>query len=108
MSTHAVLVLTTCASAAEGERLAATMVARRLAACVNRIDGVVSTYRWQDAVERGSECLLLVKTTEDSYAAVERTIREASGYELPEVLRFAANGGSADYLRWIATSVEAS
>lgn len=106
MGTQAIVVLTTCADAAEAERLADRLVSERLAACVNRLEGVVSTYRWQGAVERGRECLLLIKTTEARLAAVERAIRQCSSYDLPEVLAIAATGGSAEYLRWIGTSVE--
>ncbi len=108
MTTEAVLVLTTCGDAAEGERIAERLVGSRLAACVNRIDGVVSTYRWEGAIERGRECLLVIKTIASRLPEVERAIKESSSYELPEVLAIPAHGGSAEYLGWIAASVEAS
>jgi len=99
--------MTTCGSAEEAERLAELLVERRLAACVNRIDGVLSTYRWQGAVDRARESLLLIKTTASGYPAVERAIKESSSYELPEVLAVPARGGSAEYLEWIEQSVDA-
>ena len=57
------IALTTLASRAEGERLAATLVEERLAACVNVIAPVTSIYRWGGKVERDEEVLLLMKTT---------------------------------------------
>ncbi|HEY8519608.1 MAG TPA: divalent-cation tolerance protein CutA [Gammaproteobacteria bacterium] len=106
VATRALLVLTTCGTPAAAERLARQLVAERLAACVNRIDRVTSCYRWKGEVEQAEESLLLIKTTEDRYAAVERTIREQSGYELPEVVAVGVERGLPDYLAWVRESVE--
>ena len=99
------LVLTTCGSAEEAESLAAQLVSAREAACVNRIDNVTSTYRWQGEVQNGREVLLLIKTTEARLADVERTIRERSSYELPEVVAVRVDTGSPSYLDWLAGAV---
>jgi periplasmic divalent cation tolerance protein len=99
------LVLTTCASEDEAERLATSLVERRLAACVNTLGRVRSTYRWQGRVEREHESLLVIKTTEARLPEVEQTIRDRSSYEVPEVLAIAVHGGSAAYLGWLADSV---
>lgn len=99
------LVLTTCASAEEAEGLAAQLVGAREAACVNRISHVTSTYRWQGEVHNDQEILLLIKTTEDRLADVERTIRERSNYELPELIAVRVDTGSAAYLDWLAGAV---
>ena len=98
------LVLTTCGGEAEADALAARLVGAQQAACVNRIDNVSSTFRWGGDIETGRETLLLIKTTEDRVAAVERTIRELSSYELPEVIAVRVERGSEAYLRWIADS----
>ena len=104
-SPRPLLVLTTCASADEAERLAGSLVEQRLAACVNTLGRVQSTYRWQGRVEREQESLLVIKTTEARLAEVERTIRERSSYDVPEVLAIPVHGGSAAYLGWLADSV---
>lgn len=100
------LVLTTCGGPADAERIASALVERRLAACVNAVNGIVSTYRWQGKVARETESLLLIKTTSDRYAALEEAIRETSTYELPEVLAVRVAGGLGEYLDWIAASVQ--
>jgi periplasmic divalent cation tolerance protein len=108
VSSEALLVLTTCASAAEAEGLAKTLVERRFAACVNMFRDIMSTYRWQDAVQHERETLLMIKTTEARLAAVEQTIKERSSYELPEVIVIPVQGGSAEYLDWLrAAATEA-
>lgn len=101
----ALLVLTTCGSAADAEQIASALVERRLAACVNALGGVTSTYRWQGRVVREQEHLLVIKTTGERYEDVEAAIRELSGYELPEVVAVRVDGGLAPYLDWLAESV---
>ena len=95
------LVLTTCGSAAQAEGLAEQLVGRGLAACVNVLGGVHSTYRWQGKLERSSETLLLIKTTTARYAQVETAIRAESGYELPEVVAVPVTQGLGSYLDWV-------
>lgn len=106
VTSEAMLVLTTCANAAEAEGLADMLVEARLAACVNRIDGVASAYRWQGRVEHDRESLLLIKTTKDRYEALERAIRERSSYELPEVVAVRLAAGSPAYVEWIDAAVQ--
>ena len=105
MTSATLLVLTTCDDPEQAQRLADGLVEERLAACVNRIDGVRSTYRWQGAVERDAESLLVIKTTEERYEALEQAIKRISGYELPEVVAVRIQGGLADYLSWVRDSV---
>jgi len=105
VTSQALLVLTTCASNAEAERLAAELVERRLAACVNTVSQVASTYRWQGKIERAEESLLVIKTTQERFAAVQTVIRTRSGYELPEVLAVPVTAGSSEYLQWLGAAV---
>lgn len=105
MSTQALLVLTTCTSTDEARRLAQTLVERRLATCVNTVQEIASTYRWQGRIEQARECLLLIKSTRERYAALEEAIRDLSSYELPEVLALPVEGGSAAYLSWLVAGV---
>lgn len=105
MTSGTLLVLTTCDDPEQAQRLADGLVEERLAACVNRIDGVRSTYRWQGAVERDAESLLVIKTTEERYEALEGAIKRISGYELPEVVAVRIDSGLADYLSWVKDSV---
>jgi periplasmic divalent cation tolerance protein len=105
MSAPALLVLTTCASAEDADRLSRLLVERRLAACVNAVAGVTSTYRWQGRLQQDQETLLVIKTTEERYATLEQVLREHSTYELPEVLAVSVQSGSPGYLAWLRESV---
>lgn len=105
MSSELRLVLTTCGSREVADRIAAALVEERLAACVNVLPGLTSTYRWQEKIETDDEVLMLIKTAKPELSAIEATIRTLSGYELPEIIAVEISGGSADYLRWVETSI---
>ena len=85
--------------------LARMLVERRLAACVNAVSKVTSTYRWKGEIQQDQETLLIIKTTTARLAAVEKTIREQSKYDLPELIALPVNAGGADYLAWVKESV---
>jgi periplasmic divalent cation tolerance protein len=101
-SAEMLLVLTTCSDAQAAARLADSIIAERLAACVSAIDGVASTYRWNGALEHATETLLVIKTTPDRYADLEEHIRARCGYELPEIVAVRPEGGYAAYLDWVS------
>jgi len=95
------IVFCTCADSETASRLARALVDERLAACVNAIPGVVSTYRWNDAIHTDNEVLLLIKTTADRLDAMQARLLELHPYEIPEVLAIEAVAGSAPYLAWL-------
>ena len=105
MATEPRLVLTTCGSRDVADRLAGALVERRLAACVNVLPGVSSVYRWQGSIARDDEVLLLIKTVRHRLDEIGTTIREISGYELPELVTVEI-GGDPDYLAWVAAEVK--
>jgi periplasmic divalent cation tolerance protein len=100
------LILCTCPDIPIAEQLATSLVEQRLAACINIVPGLTSIYRWQGKLEKGTEVLLLIKTTRELYSAVENAIRQQHPYELPEIIAVTLDDGSPDYLRWITTSLE--
>ena len=83
-------------------KLARALVERRLAACVNVLDGCTSVYRWKGELEEGSEVPVLMKTRAARYDELERAIRELHPYELPEVVAVPLVRGLPDYLDWVA------
>jgi periplasmic divalent cation tolerance protein len=99
--TDKILVLTTCASEQEAERIARALVERRLAACVNILRGLRSLYRWKGALQEDEECLLLVKSRRDLFDRLRAEIESLHSYELPEVVALAIVEGSEGYLSWL-------
>lgn len=101
MSAAAQLVLITCPPAA-ADALAGVLVERRLAACVSILPGLRSVYRWQGAVERADEALLIAKTSRAHYPALEACVRELHPYELPEIAAVDIAQGLPGWLQWLA------
>jgi periplasmic divalent cation tolerance protein len=101
MTDAAQLLLSTVPNQEVGERIAAALVAERLAACVNILPGVTSIYHWQGAVQCDAECLLLIKTRKSLYTQVETRLLALHPYELPELVAVPLEGGLAGYLQWI-------
>jgi periplasmic divalent cation tolerance protein len=100
-----IVVYVTAGSAEEGERLAHALVDERLAACVNRIKAVESTYRWQGKVEKSDEELLIIKSRRDLFPALEKRVRELHSYAVPEIIALPILAGSAVYLDWLRDQV---
>ncbi|WP_405144783.1 divalent-cation tolerance protein CutA [Sphaerisporangium sp. NBC_01403] len=81
--------------------LARSAVSARLAACVQIVGPVTSTYRWKGAVETAEEYLLLIKTTRERSAELAEHIRREHPYETPEIISLPVEGGLPAYLHWI-------
>jgi periplasmic divalent cation tolerance protein len=99
------IVVTTAGSEEQAARIASALVERRLAACVNVVGQVCSTYRWKGAIEREDEKLLLIKTEQRRLDEVMAAIRELHTYELPEAIALPVEQGDPAYLRWLSESV---
>jgi periplasmic divalent cation tolerance protein len=103
--TNARLVLTTIAQKQDADKLALQLVERRLAACVNIVGPIRSVYRWKQNITNEPEYLLLIKTTAEHAPQLQAAFKELHPYELPECVELAVQGGSEDYLAWLAGEV---
>ena len=101
-----VVVLVTCSSPAEAQRIAQEIVARRLAACANVLEMPVrSIYRWKGKVEKAREFLLLIKTSAHRLRALEAEIQRLHSYDVPEFIALPILAGSPKYLAWLEECV---
>lgn len=101
------LVFCTCPDAATAERLAGVLVEERLAACANLVPGIVSVYRWQGAVQRDTEVLMLLKTRTETFDALAARLRELHPYAVPEILAVGIDAGSPAYIEWLLAETRA-
>src|ERR1700741_1328830 len=97
----AIIALCTCPDQQSGEHIAAVLIEERLAACVNRIAGVVSTYRWEGKLCRDEEQVVIIKTTQERFDALRERIVALHPYKLPEVIALDIVAAHAPYLAWI-------
>jgi periplasmic divalent cation tolerance protein len=99
--TDAIQISTTTGDRATAERIAAELVDRRLAACVQISGPITSTYRWQEKVETTEEWLCTIKTLAANFAAVQEVISKLHPYDVPEILAVPVVAGSEAYLEWL-------
>lgn len=86
--------------------LARTLVAERLAGCVNILPGVQSVYRWQGDIAEDPETLLLIKTTGEKYPALEERIKSLHTYEVPEIVALPFDRALPEFQQWLRQSLE--
>lgn len=101
----ALIVLCTVPDRFTARRIERTLIDERLAACVNRVGPVLSTFRWEGRMTRDKEWLLVIKTTQARYKELERRILSLHPYKAPEVIAADVASGSSAYLEWVAASV---
>ena len=104
--TDKIVVLNTCGSEDEAERLARLLIERRLAACVSIVPRMRSVYRWNGAVESSDEWLLLIKSSRSLFEQLRVAIEGAHSYRVPEVLALPVIDGAAPYLDWLQANLQ--
>ena len=105
MSDHVILALTSCPDEPSAQAIATALVQERLAACVNRISGLRSTYIWDARLQDEAEILLIIKTTAGRLDELQARLKSLHPYELPELLAIAVAGGNERYLDWVRMGV---
>lgn len=99
------VALVTLPDEAAAETLVARLVEEGVVACGNILPGVTSIYRWQGAVERAREALVVFKTTAAGAERLVRRVPELHPYDVPEVLVLPVTAGHGPYMQWVAENV---
>lgn len=94
-------ISTTIARREDALRIAGALIEKRLAACVQILGPVLSIYRWNGAVEQAEEWQCLIKSRQDLFEEVARSIKAIHPYETPEIIATVISSGSAAYLQWL-------
>jgi periplasmic divalent cation tolerance protein len=95
------LVVSNVPDAEAAERIAGSLLRKKLAACVNVLPAVRSFYTWEGQLESASECTLLIKTVEARYPALQAEIQALHPYEVPEIIAIPLAAGLPAYLQWV-------
>lgn len=100
------VVLMTVPDVEVADTLVTTLVEERLAACGNIVPGLQSIFRWQGALARESEALVVLKTVESAVPVLLDRASELHPYEVPEILVVPVEAGHGRYLDWVTKSVD--
>jgi periplasmic divalent cation tolerance protein len=99
-------VVTTVEQREDADRIARLLVEERLAACVQVVGPISSTYRWRGAIETAQEWQCWAKSRRGLYDLIEQAIRRVHPYEVPEILAIPVLAGSESYLAWLDGEVK--
>ncbi|MDP8929656.1 MAG: divalent-cation tolerance protein CutA [Actinomycetota bacterium] len=100
-------VMTTLDSDTDANHLAKELVEARLAACVQIVGPIHSTYWWKAEIEKATEWLCIIKTRTELFDVLAERITALHSYETPEITATPITDGSPDYLTWIADETTA-
>lgn len=98
----AVLIYSTFPTPEAAETAGTRLVDQGLAACVNIVPGMTSIYISQGQRQRDSETVMVIKTRPALAEAAIAEARRHHPYTNPAFLVLPVEGGSPDFLRWIA------
>ena len=99
--TDKIVVLSTCASAEDAEKIARRLIELRVAACVNVLAGARSFYRWDGAIQDSGEWLLIIKTSRTRFDSLRAELERLHSYEVPEIVALPILDGAPNYLNWL-------
>ncbi|RJF90731.1 divalent-cation tolerance protein CutA [Sphingomonas cavernae] len=85
----------------EAERIGATVIGERLAACVNILAPCRSIYRWQGAIESAEEIPALFKTSAAGAEALVARIADLHSYDTPAITVWPIAHALDSYSDWV-------
>jgi periplasmic divalent cation tolerance protein len=99
------VVLVTASGLEEGNKITATILDKRMAACVNIVPKISSMFLWQGKIDAADEVLLIIKTRASRVNDIIETVKSVHSYSVPEIIALPVMAGHGAYLDWIAGEV---
>ena len=106
MKTSLIQIQCSVPSKKVAKKIAKKLVQERLCACVNILPKMRSFYIYEGEFCEDEELLLLIKTDNKHYKAVEKRIRSLHPYEIPEVIALPVVNGAEDYIDWAKKALQ--
>ena len=103
-----VAIFMTAGSEEEAQKVARTLVEKRLVACCQLLPGMRSFYWWKGEICADDEVLLIAKTRRNLFDAVVEAVRSIHSYEVPEIVAMPIADGFDAYVRWLDENVTSS
>lgn len=100
-----VVIFITCPSVEEAEKIAKTLLDKKLVACINIVSEVKSFFWWKEKVEEAKESLLIIKTRVDKISEIIETVRQIHSYTVPEIIAIPIISGFKEYLKWVDETI---
>jgi periplasmic divalent cation tolerance protein len=96
------MVYMTAGSMEAARTIGQTLVAERLAACVNIIAPMTAIYMWEGALQEEGEVVLIAKTVAWRVPQLVETVQRMHSYAVPCIVTLPVTGGHQPFLDWVA------
>ncbi len=106
MNNDFIQVFVSCESREQAKSLVDSLLNDQIIACAQILPQMESFYRWRGQIESALEFLLILKTKQQNYEAVEKLIKQKHSYETPEIIAVPIVAGLSEYLNWIDDEVK--
>ncbi len=101
MKEEYIQIFTTIENKEDAEKIAKSLIEKRLAGCIQIIGPISSIYWWKNKIETSQEWLCIIKSKKNLYEEIEKSIKEIHPYEIPEIIAMPIISGNKDYLKWL-------
>lgn len=101
---NALLIIISCNDKIQAEQIGELLLKQKLAACTQIINHVDSMFLWppgKNQVDYAEEALLLIKTLESKWKAIEKEVIRVHSYENPEIIAIPFSHVTKMYLAWL-------
>lgn len=102
-----IVVLVTATSKMEAEKIAKTLLNKKLAACVNIIPKLTSFFSWKGKIQKANELLLVIKTKKTLFKKLEKELTAIHSYSVPEIIALPIVAGAKNYMDWLRSETTA-
>ena len=100
------MVYMTAGNMDEASRIAKALVQRRLAACVNIIDGIRSVYEWEGTLQEAREVVMIAKTHASCLPELKEAVKGMHSYDCPCIVGVDVSDGNNAFLGWVRVQVD--
>lgn len=90
-----------CPDIETAEKISRILLEEKLLGCANILPQMLSFYMWQGSIEKSTEVVLLLKTTQ-SFEKIESRVSQLHPYETPCILQIPVAAINDSYKKWLA------
>jgi len=107
--TDMLLVYITCESIDQTKKIGKHLMDQKLCACVNIFPEMQPMFFWppkSGKIDESREVVLIAKTIESKYQALEDEVHKIHSYEVPCVLAIPVKHVAKKYYKWLVEEME--
>lgn len=104
-----ILVYITSENKKQAKKIAKHLLKKRLCACINIFENMTSCYWWppkKGKLEESKEVVLIVKTLENKFKAIEKEVKKVHSYQVPCIFSIKVDKAHKPYLDWLKNEVK--